>query len=80
MSLVELYIILREVRPDFLHLVAFKPVVHGCILAKLLGIKKVINALGGLGSLFVSRGSMFARFFEIWFTLLLSNFVESIGV
>ena len=64
MSLVELYIVLRKVRPDFLHLVAFKPVVHGCIVAKLLGIKKVINALGGLGSLFVSRGSMFARFLK----------------
>ena len=58
-------IFLRE-RPDFLHLVALKPAVYGSILAKVLGIKKVINALGGLGSLFVTGRTTQARFLKFF--------------
>ena len=57
-------IFLRE-RPDFLHLVALKPAVYGSILAKVLGIK-VINALGGLGSLFVTGRTTQARFLKFF--------------
>jgi glycosyltransferase involved in cell wall biosynthesis len=41
-----------KVRPDLVHQVALKPVLYGSFIAKLIGPKKVINALGGMGFVF----------------------------
>jgi glycosyltransferase involved in cell wall biosynthesis len=41
-----------EVRPDLVHQVALKPVLYGSFIAKLIGLKKVVNALGGMGFVF----------------------------
>lgn len=48
----ELYYIYKEFRPDIVHHVALKPVVYGTIIAELVGVKKIINALAGLGFVF----------------------------
>lgn len=41
-----------QVRPDIVHQVAIKPVLYGSLLAKLLRIPRVVNALGGMGAIF----------------------------
>ena len=41
-------------RPDIVHHVAVKPVTYGSIAARLVGIKKVVNALSGMGFLFIN--------------------------
>jgi glycosyltransferase involved in cell wall biosynthesis len=41
-----------RVRPDIVHQVAIKPVLYGSLLAKLLRIPRVVNALGGMGAIF----------------------------
>jgi glycosyltransferase involved in cell wall biosynthesis len=51
-ALFRLLKIYREVRPDLVHQVALKPVLYGSFIAKLIGPKKVINALGGMGFVF----------------------------
>jgi glycosyltransferase involved in cell wall biosynthesis len=48
--------IFRQARPDIVHQVAIKPVLYGSLAAKLTGVKKVVNALGGMGFIF-SEGS-----------------------
>lgn len=53
-SLLKIY---RDVRPDIVHQVAIKPVLYGTLVAKLVGQKRVVNALGGLGSIFIDRDS-----------------------
>jgi len=53
----ELWRIYRKVRPDIVHHVALKPVLYGTLIARILRIKIIINALGGLGSLFISETS-----------------------
>lgn len=55
--LVRLY---RRERPDLLHHVAMKPVLYGSIAARLSGIRNVVNAVAGLGWLFMS-GRVVAR-------------------
>jgi glycosyltransferase involved in cell wall biosynthesis len=51
--LVSLY---RKWQPDIVHHVALKPVLYGSIAARLAGIRGIVNALGGLGYVFQSKG------------------------
>jgi glycosyltransferase involved in cell wall biosynthesis len=48
-----IWVYLRE-RPDIVHHVAVKPVTYGSIAAKLTGVKRVVNALSGMGFLFIN--------------------------
>ncbi len=45
----------RRVRPDIVHHVAMKPVLYGSLAAKLTGGPAVVNALAGMGYLFISQ-------------------------
>jgi len=49
----ELIKIYRQYKPDITHHVAMKPVLLGSIVAKLCRVPRVINALGGLGYVFI---------------------------
>tara|TARA_R110002049_G_scaffold48430_4_gene139599 strand:- start:5312 stop:6463 length:1152 start_codon:yes stop_codon:yes gene_type:complete len=44
----------RSARPDIVHHVAVKPVIYGSIAAKFAGVQAKVNAIAGLGSIFVS--------------------------
>lgn len=49
-------------KPDIVHLITMKPVIYGSIVAKLLKIKGVVNAVSGLGYNFTeSRNNMVSR-------------------
>ncbi len=48
----ELYQIYKTYKPHIVHHVAIKPVILGSLIARLCGVPKIINALGGLGYLF----------------------------
>ncbi|ADK86123.1 glycosyl transferase group 1 [Desulfarculus baarsii DSM 2075] len=50
--LIEIY---RQEAPDIAHHVAVKPVIYGSLAAKLTGVPAVVNALAGLGYIFVSH-------------------------
>ena len=52
-SLIRLY---RRERPDIVHHVALKPVLYGSLAAWIAGVPNVVNALAGLGFLFISDG------------------------
>lgn len=53
--LLQIFKIYHNERPDIVHHVAMKPVLYGSIAAFLLGIPRVVNALAGMGSLFISN-------------------------
>ena len=55
--LVRLY---RRERPDLVHHVALKPTLYGALAAWIAGVPAVVNALGGMGFVFISPG-LFAR-------------------
>ena len=42
----------RRLRPDLVHLVSVKPVVHGGLAARLTGVPAVVAAMSGLGQVF----------------------------
>lgn len=55
-ALLRLWRIYRAVGPDLVHQVALKPVLYGSLIAKWCRTGAVVNALGGMGSLFAAGG------------------------
>lgn len=53
-ALYRLWKIYRVAKPDIVHQVALKPVLYGTFVAKLCGTRAVVNALGGMGSIFTA--------------------------
>jgi glycosyltransferase involved in cell wall biosynthesis len=54
-TIAELLQIYREERPDLVHHVALKPTLYGAYCAWRTGVPAVVNALGGMGFLFLAR-------------------------
>lgn len=45
--------IVRAVRPDLMHNVTVKPMIYGTIAARACGISRIVNAVSGLGYVFI---------------------------
>ena len=54
-AIIEIVSIYRREKPDIVHHVAMKPVLYGSIAAVVVGIPCVINAIAGMGYLFISK-------------------------
>ena len=54
-SLWSIYRLMRRIRPDIVHLVTIKPVLYGCIAARLARVPGVVAAISGLGSVFIAQ-------------------------
>ncbi|MCG6535842.1 MAG: glycosyltransferase family 4 protein, partial [Syntrophales bacterium LBB04] len=54
LSIIELLGIYRKERPDIVHHVAMKPVIYGSICARLAGVDSTVNAMAGMGYVFIS--------------------------
>jgi len=55
LSICELVRIYRSERPDLVHHVAIKPVIYGSLAARLSGVPKIVNAIAGMGYVFISQ-------------------------
>ena len=54
-SLYSLYRLVKNVNPDLVHLVSIKPVIYGGLIARLLGVQKVVASISGLGFVFIDQ-------------------------
>ena len=52
--LVILYKLYKKYSPDIVHHVALKPIIYGSIVARFIGSVKIVNAMAGLGFIFIS--------------------------
>lgn len=50
-----LYRLFRKLKPDLVHLITIKPVIYGGIAARAAGIKAVVAAVSGLGTVFMEE-------------------------
>lgn len=57
-TLLSIWKIFEQIKPDLVHLVTIKPVLLGGIAARLAGVPSVVVAISGLGFVFVARGLM----------------------
>jgi glycosyltransferase involved in cell wall biosynthesis len=56
-AIAEIISLYRRERPDLVHHVALKPVIYGSLAAALAGVPHVVNALTGLGALFIGSSA-----------------------
>lgn len=66
----------KEVAPDLVHAVTIKPVLYGGAAARILGVKRVVFAVSGLGLVFVAEGR--AAKLRRWFISRLYKFALSV--
>jgi len=61
----QLYSYYKKYSPDIVHHVAIKPVIYGALVARFIGSIKIVNAMAGLGFVFISnkRSVRFIRLF-----------------
>ena len=55
-ALIRLVHLYRQLQPDIVHHFTVKPVIYGSLAAHVLGIKRIINSITGLGHLFIDPG------------------------
>lgn len=75
-TLHELYRIYRRLQPTLVHHVAMKPVLYGTIVAWFARVPHVVNAITGLGFMFISP-TFIARTLRFFFITLLRFFSRS---
>ncbi|MEL0585621.1 MAG: glycosyltransferase family 4 protein [Candidatus Thiodiazotropha sp. (ex. Lucinoma kazani)] len=56
MTILGLYKLYRELRPMLVHHVTIKPVLYGTLAARLANVSAVVNAISGLGFVFLAQG------------------------
>lgn len=54
-AIIQLASIYRREKPDIVHHVAMKPVIYGSLVAFFTGVPHVVNALAGMGYVFISK-------------------------
>jgi glycosyltransferase involved in cell wall biosynthesis len=54
-TIAELVRLYRGIRPDVVHHVALKPIVYGTLAARLAGVPAVVNAMPGMGYVFLNK-------------------------
>lgn len=52
---VRLMCLFRQLSPDVVHLVTIKPVLYGGIAARIVGVRSVVSAVSGLGTVFIAN-------------------------
>jgi glycosyltransferase involved in cell wall biosynthesis len=57
-TLFALACVYRRVRPALIHLVTIKPVLYGGLLARILGVRAVVSAVSGLGTVFLAQSPL----------------------
>jgi glycosyltransferase involved in cell wall biosynthesis len=50
-----IWVFFKRVKPDIAHLITIKPYLYGGIVSRLCGVKGLITAVSGLGTLFVNK-------------------------
>lgn len=55
-SLLSIYRLFRNLKPDLVHKVTIKPVIYGGLMARLTGVPAVISSVSGLGFIFLAQG------------------------
>ena len=64
-TLLRLIAVFRKIKPSLVHLITIKPVVYGGIAARIAGVRSVVCAVSGLGTVFLAETKLAQ--FRKWF-------------
>lgn len=71
-ALISLIKLFKTLKPSLVHLITIKPVLYGGIAARMTGIKAVVSAVSGLGTVFIAETFM-ARL-RRWLVIVMYRF------
>ena len=54
-TLYYIWVFFKRVRPDIVHMITIKPYLYGGIISRLIGVRGLVSAVSGLGTLFVKK-------------------------
>ena len=54
-TLYHIWIFFKKIKPDIVHLITIKPYLYGGIISRLIGVKCLVSAVSGLGTLFIKK-------------------------
>tara|TARA_A100001388_G_C28772298_1_gene504694 strand:- start:2353 stop:3507 length:1155 start_codon:yes stop_codon:yes gene_type:complete len=74
--LIRLLFVIKKTKPDLIHNIALKPIIHGSFAARLLNFRTVINAPVGMGYVF-SSNNLKAKLLKPIVLFLLRIFLDS---
>lgn len=57
-TLMQMVSLFRHIKPDLVHLITIKPVLYGGIAARFSGVKSVVAAVSGLGTVFLANSKL----------------------
>ena len=50
-----IWALFKKVKPDIVHLITIKPYLYGGIISRLIGVRCLVSAVSGLGTLFIKK-------------------------
>ncbi len=65
-SLIQIFFLLKKIKPDILHTISLKPVIFGGLISFITPVKSLVISVTGLGSMFINKG-IFYNFREYIF-------------
>lgn len=71
-TLISLIRLFKTLKPSLVHLITIKPVLYGGIAARVTGIKAVVSAVSGLGTVFIAESAI-ARL-RRWLVIVMYRF------
>lgn len=77
-SMLRLAVIYWRMRPDLVHHIAMKPIFLGTLAARLVGIRRIVNAPVGMGFVYTSKG-LLARVLRPLFWFLMHTLLNPKG-
>lgn len=73
-SLIQIFFLLKKIKPDILHVISIKPIVFGGLISFITPVKSLVVSVTGLGSMFINKGiihklieHLFRRFYKTIF-------------
>ncbi len=58
-SIFDILILLRKIKPDILHLISIKPIIFGGLISFFVSVNSLVISVTGLGSMFLNKGFFF---------------------
>ena len=59
-SLMDVFFLLKKIKPDILHVISIKPIIFGGLISFITPVKSLVISVSGLGSMFINQGFFYS--------------------
>jgi len=59
-SLIQVFFLLKKIKPDILHVISLKPIIFGGLISFITPVRSLVVSVTGLGSMFINQGLFYS--------------------